>query len=150
MHELEKLKEMLCKELESFGSKGELSAGSLDTIDKLAHAIKNLCKVMEYANEEEYSSRGGGSYRNSYDGSYDGGMRYSRDGSSSDGGSYARGRGRNARRDSMGRYSRESEYSRTDDMQEMVESIRSMMQELPQDVQKDAQKFVQKLEQQMM
>lgn len=147
MHELEKLKEMLCKELESFGSKGELSAGSLDTIDKLAHAIKNLCKVIEYSEDQEYSSRGGGSYRNSYDGSYEGGggMRYSRDG----GGSYARGRSRNARRDSMGRYSREDNYSRTDDMQEMVESIRSMMQDLPQDVQKDAKMFVQKLEQQM-
>lgn len=149
MHELEKLKEMLCKELESFGSKGELSAGSLDTIDKLAHAVKNLCKVIEMT-EEEYSSRGG-SYRNSYDGSYDGGsMRYSREGSNAGGGSYARGRGRGARRDAMGRYSREDNYSRTDDLEQMVESIRSMMQDLPQDVQKDAKMFVQKLEQQMM
>lgn len=32
----------------------------------------------------------------------------------------------------------------------MVESIRSMMGELPPDVQRDAQRFVDKLEQQMM
>lgn len=145
MHELEKLKEMLCKELESFGSRGELSAGSLDTIDKLSHAIKNLDKILK-ADEGEYSSRGG-SYRGSYDG--EGSMRYS-EGSMASGGSYARGRGRNARRDSMGRYSREDGYSRTDDMEQMVTSIRSMMQELPQDMQRDAQRFVEKLEQQMM
>lgn len=65
------------------------------------------------------------------------------------GGSYARGRGRNAKRDSMGRYSSERGYSREDGVEEMVESIRSMMGELPQEIQRDAQKFVQKLEQMM-
>ena len=46
------------------------------------------------------SNRGGGSYR---------------------GGSYARGRGRNARRDSMGRYSSGGGYSRAEDFRDMLE-----------------------------
>lgn len=44
------------------------------------------------------------------------------------GGSYARGRGRSARRDSMGRYANEGGYSRTGDM---VEDLRKLMREAP-------------------
>ncbi len=77
MHKLEELREMLMEELEKCSDKGELSAGSLEVIDKLAHAIKSIDTIM--AMEE-------GGYSNEY--------------------SNARGRGRNARRDSMGRYSR--------------------------------------------
>ena len=80
MHALYDLKEMLCKELEEYGKKGDLSAGSLDIIDKLAHAIKNLDKIID---GYDYSSYGG-SYNDPYRGDR----------------SYAR------RRDSMGRYSR--------------------------------------------
>lgn len=160
MHEIYELKEMLMRELEEYGKKGEMSAGSLEIVDKLAHAIKNLCKIIEAAEEEGYSERGrsyagGGSYRG---GSYEGrgglggnqGGGSSNRGGSYEGGSYARGRGRNANRDSMGRYSREGGYSRAGDMEEMIESIRDIMQELPESVQHDAQRFVQKLEQEMM
>ena len=81
MKELYELKDKLMDELKSYGKK-EMSAGSLDVIDKLAHATKNLCKVIESAEEEEgYSNR------------------YSRTNS------YARGRGKYAKRDAMGRYS---------------------------------------------
>lgn len=84
MHKMEELREMLCAELEKITKKGELSAGSLDVIDKLTHSIKSIDTIMAmedagYSNEAGYS--------------------------------YARGRGRNARRDSMGRYS-----NRYDDM----------------------------------
>ena len=72
--------------------------------------------------------------------------RYSNEGGQG-GGSYARGR--NARRDSMGRYSSEGGYSRADGMDSLVEEIRSMMGDLPQNVQQDAQRLVQKLEQEM-
>lgn len=142
MHEIYELKEMLCKELEEYGRKGEISTGTLEVVDKLAHTVKNLGKIIEMG-EEGYS----GNYAYERGGSYErGGNR---------GGSYAyargggRGRGQNARRDSMGRYSREGGYSRADEIEDMVESIRSMMSELPQDVQRDAHKFVEKLEQQM-
>ena len=153
MHELYELKDKLMQELNQYSSE-ELSAGSLEVIDKLTHAIKNICKIIEAAEDEEYSSRGsynmdGGSYRYSRDGGR-GGNRYAYDGGQGGGnrgGSYARGR--NARRDSMGRYSRESGYSRTADVETLVNEVRSMMQELPQNVQQDAQRFVQKLEQEM-
>ena len=155
MHEIYEIKEKLMQELADYGSK-ELSAGMLPTIDLLAHAIKNLCKIIEAAEEEGEYSMTGGSYER-------GGNSYARGGGGGQGGggsyrnSYARGRGRNVQRDRMGRYSgenrrysRERGYSRADEMEDMVESIRTMMQELPQDVQQDAQRFVQKLEQQMM
>lgn len=115
MNELYDLKEMLLKELEEYGKKGDLSAGSLEIVDKLAHSVKNLCKVIEDM-DEEYSGYGG-----SY---YDGrtptdGMSYRR------GGSYARGR--TARRDRMGRYSSEG-YSRTG---ELADQVRELMREAP-------------------
>jgi len=101
MQELYDLKDMLCKELKEYGTKGELTAGSLDVVDKLTHAMKNLDKVIEaYEEEGEYSSA---SYPDGMGGSNRG---YSREGNrgGSYRGSYARGR-MNARRDSMGRYS---------------------------------------------
>jgi len=76
MHALYDLKEMLCSELEEYGKKGELSAGSLDIVDKLTHTIKNLDKIIENYGDEEYSNRGGMSYRGrSYGTDY---ARYSR------------------------------------------------------------------------
>lgn len=56
MKELYELREKLCDELMEYGDK-EMSAGSLDVVDKLAHAIKNIDKILEYS--EGYSSRGG-------------------------------------------------------------------------------------------
>lgn len=69
MHELYDLKDMLCKELKEYGTKGELTAGSLDVVDKLTHTIKNLDKIIDH--EDEYSGRSypdgmGGSYRGRY------------------------------------------------------------------------------------
>lgn len=129
MHELYELKEKLMEELEAYG-KRELSAGSLEVVDKLAHSIKNICKILEESDGEGYSREGGDNGRYSYD---DGS--YLRNG----GGSYAR----NRRRDSMGRYSRAA------GVEEMVETVRGMMQDLPQEVRQDAQRFLTKLEQQM-
>lgn len=120
MHKLYELKEKLIKELGEYGSK-EMSSGSLDVIDKLAHAAKNVGKVIECCEEEEYSNAYYGYDGNSYYSdmsyadeqsmSYDPRNNYVRpDGSYRDGGmSHARGRGRYAKRDSMGRYSRASE-----------------------------------------
>ena len=97
MHDLYALKEKLVKELEEYGRSDDMSKSTLDIVDKLAHACKNVAKVIECC-DEEYSKEGR-SYR---DPSTD----YVRpDGSYRDM-SY-RGRGRNANRDSMGRYSRD-------------------------------------------
>ena len=106
MEELEKLKGMLCEELEQYGRKGEMSAGTLEIVDKLAHAVKNLDKIIESYDE--------------YSGAYEGGRGASyRRGSYRDG-SYAR------RRDRMGRYSSEG-YSRHD----LAEELRALMEEAP-------------------
>lgn len=89
MHKLEQLKETLCRELEEYGERDNLDVGGLDVVDKLAHAIKNIDKIIQ---ADGYSGR---TYR-----SYDDGRSYRYD----DGHSM-RGRGRNAKRDAMGRYS---------------------------------------------
>lgn len=138
MHELYELKEMLMKELEEYGKKGEMSAGTLDIVDKLSHAIKNLCKIIEDAEESGYSMEGGNqSYRQMYRGrSYE----------NRGGGSYARGRGRNARRDSMGRYSREGGYSQAAD--DMIQDLRELMEDAPDErTRQEFQRFIQKMEQ---
>ena len=113
--ELYEVREMLMDELHKISSKGELTAGSLETVDKLTHSIKSIDTIcaMEEAGEYSYED-GGTSYRG--------------------GNSYARGRGRNARRDSMDRYSSEEGYSRRrgysgNDKEELVESLRELMQE---------------------
>ena len=120
MRGIENLRDMLCEELDKIAMKGELTAGSLETIDKLTHSIKSIDTIVAME-DAGYSNDG------SYDGSYDDG--------SYDDYSYARGRGRNARRDSMGRYSRANRrggyrdrYSR-DDKEDMVEQIEEMMKE---------------------
>lgn len=74
--------------------------------------------------------------------------------------SHSMARGRNARRDAMGRYASAGEMSRrdmsyydgssyADEMSNMVESIYGIMDDLPQNVKMEAQKFVKKLEQTM-
>ena len=67
MHRLYDLKDMLCEELEKYESK-DLTASSLETIDKLAHAIKNIDKIIamgedgyshEYVYRDDMSMRNG-------------------------------------------------------------------------------------------
>ena len=54
MEELRMLKDKLCNELKEYAHK-EVSAGALDIIDKLAHTVKNLDKIID--NHEGYSNR---------------------------------------------------------------------------------------------
>ena len=151
MHTYYDAKEMLHKELEEIVKKGELSAGSLETIDKLLNSIKNACKIIMYEeySEDGYSYADGDRDMSEY--------------------SYARGRGSNARRDSMGRYSSEGGYSNANgysnargrgrysrrgysygdgDKEEKVEMLREMMQEVNSDEERRAlQKIIRKMEQ---
>lgn len=139
MDALYDLKDKLCQELEEYGDK-ELSAGSLSTIDSLAHTIKNLDKIIEKYEEDDYSG--------AYDGSYDDGnmnrnmngtsRRYSMrrySGARGDG----RGRGRNARRDSMGRYSSNGKM--------MAQELRELMEDAPDErIKMEMQRLIQKVE----
>lgn len=107
MHDLYALKESLIRELSDYGQ-GGLSASSLDKIDKLAHAAKNVSKVIECCESEDYSKAMDHSYRDP-----------SRDYVRPDG-SY-----RGARRDSMGRYSREGDMDEhtKEKLREMIEKL---------------------------
>lgn len=163
-------------------SGGKLSTSDMDYVNKLSHALKSLittAAMQEAEMEDGESYDGGGSYRGeSYarggrggsgrGGSYArggrggrGGSYYSREGGSYDdsyeGGSYARGRGQNARRDSMGRYSREGYsrdggYSREDgysNHNEMVDELKELMANAPDErTRREMAKLIQKMEQQ--
>ena len=113
MHYMHDLKDLLCAELEDYAEKGKksgkMSMGDLDSIHKLTDTVKNILKIDMLEEESGYSEDG--AYMGEgriYGTSYDDGMR--RGG----GYSYARGRGRYAKRDSMGRYSRDDGYMRRD------------------------------------
>ena len=142
------LKDMLCEELEEYGKKDKLDVGGLEIVDKLAHTIKNLDKIIEsYENEgysEDYNdgsyegtgNMGGGNMGGSY------ARRYSRERGR---GSYAmargdgRGRGRNARRDSMGRYSRDGKM--------MAQELSELLDDVPDErIKMEMQRLIQKLE----
>lgn len=108
VEELKNVKEDYIREIIKFYREKGISRESIEMLDVMIHSAKNLCKIVEAYEEEEmgysgargYSNRsyaGGNSYGNSYGGSYAQGG-YSNE-------SYARGRGSNASRDSMGRYS---------------------------------------------
>ena len=102
MKHLEELKESIMRELEKFAKQGDVSVSTLEKIHKLSDTYKNLCKIemLEEESEGGYSETRGGRTRYSYamgGSSYDDDMMYSE----------RRGRGRNAKRDSMGRYSSE-------------------------------------------
>lgn len=86
MRKMEELKEKLMRELEMVSSKQQLALPDITMIDTLAHAIKNLCKVME---AEEQG--GGQSYGGGYSGAHYVRGHYSRDGGSYGGGSYNSG-----------------------------------------------------------
>ena len=136
MHEVERLKDMLCCELEEYGHKEQMDVGDLEIVDKLAHAIKNIDKILmakEYglSYDDGMSMRDDRSYR--MDGGRD--QRYSRD-----------NRGYSGRRDSRGRYSRERGYSEAEH-KELVEELRDIMDGADQTMKKEFEHFIKKIEQ---
>ena len=146
MHDL---KDLLCAELEDYAEKGKksgkMSAGDFQLIDTVLNSVKNIYKIDKYKEEMEgYSEDGhymgeGRIYGTSYD-----------DGMHREGGySYARGR-RYARRDSMGRYSRDGGmsyrggmrggYSRDDGKHYMMEELGRLMDEASTPTEREALK----------
>ena len=55
MGKLHQLREMLCEELEEYGNHDSIDMHGLQTVDTLAHAIKNSDKIIE-ADGEGYSN----------------------------------------------------------------------------------------------
>ena len=143
MHYMETLKDLLCAELEDYAEKGQkankMSVGDLEAIHKLTDTVKNILKIDMLEEESGYSEDGrymgeGRIYGTSYESGY----------SERDGSSYVRGRGRYAKRDSMGRYSRDGGmsyrggYSRDDAKSYMIEQIEEMMEEAEKPAEKEA------------
>ena len=97
MEYIEKIKKMLCKELDEYAIKSKLTMSDLQPVHLMTDIIKNLDKIEMLEDEGGYSEARGGMRGRSYmhGSSYDDDMMYSE----------RRGRGRNAKRDSMGRYS---------------------------------------------
>lgn len=130
MEKLYNLKERLVKELEGYGSKASLNASDLDIAMKLSSAVKNLCKIIDGEEGNGYSSRG---YAYGRDPGVEPGMDMS----------YARGR-RNAPRDSMGRYSGETGYSRHGDP---ADQLRELMEQAPDEqTRRDLERVLRRLE----
>ena len=124
---MDKLLNYVCDELEELehkADKGKLSAAEIQYGDTLAHLKKNLLTadaMMDEGYSEYYP--------------YDGRNRNGRN-------SYARGRGRNAKRDSMGRYSRN--YSMDDGM---IEELRELMEDAPDEqTKREFKRFISKIE----
>ena len=149
MHYMEDLKDLLCAELEDYAEKGKksgkMSMGDLDSIHKLTDTVKNILKIDMLEDESGYSEDGaymgeGRIYGTSYDDGMRRGVGYS----------YARGRGRYAKRDSMGRYSRDDGYMRRDERgmrdgysrdegkEYMMEQLEDMMEDAEKPTEKEA------------
>ena len=149
MHYMHDLKDLLCAELEDYAEKGKksgkMSMGDLDSIHKLTDTVKNILKIDMLEEESGYSEDGhymgeGRIYGTSYDDEMRRGGGYS----------YARGRGRYAKRDSMGRYSRDDGYmrrdargmrdgySRDDGKAYMMDQLEDMMEDAEKPAEKEA------------
>ena len=145
---MDKLISYICDEMEELERKaekgGKLTMQEIQYADMLAHLKKNILTsdaMME--SDDEYSNEGG---------------------------SYARGRGRNARRDSMGRYSRDDGgyrmtdggyrggsynrggsyrgYSRDDAKQDMLMQLREMEQDADEESKHMIKKWIKQVEEQ--
>lgn len=155
MHYMHDLKDLLCAELEDFAEKGKksgkMSMGDLETVHKLTDTVKNIMKIDVLKEEAGYSEDGtymgeGRIYGTSYD-----------DGMHREGGySYARGR-RYAKRDSMGRCSRDGGmsyrggmrggYSREDGKHYMMGELERLMEKASTHTEREAlEKCMQALE----
>ena len=130
MKKLYELKDRLYDQLEEYADK-DINNTILDIIDKLAHSIKNIDKVIDKCEEREYSNGHAPYYRMPYTPSYDGGYGMN---------SYARGMG--ARRDASGRYT--GGYSRNGDI---IVELTELMEDAPDErTRMELQKFIQKMQ----
>lgn len=126
----DQIKDMLCDELEEIAKKKELTTNSLDVLYKGVDILKDISTIE--AMEQEYGGYSNDGYsQNGYSGRmpvymYD------------DGASYARGRGRYAQRDSMGRYADGRDYSRDGYSRDTKEELRHLMDRASSDREREA------------
>ena len=115
------------------------SRDEIDSVYKLIDIAKDIYCIWHYESEmddgysENYSY---GNYPVRHNVVYDDGM------------SYARGRGRSAKRDSLGRYSRDRGYSMDDGKQGYVEELRELMHNAPdENTRQGIQRMINQMEQ---
>lgn len=124
---------------------GELCGGDVEYIDKLTHTLKSIKTVIAMMEAEDdggysgrympmhgYDMRRGNSYADGRDGR-------------TGGNSYARGRGRSAKRDSRGRYSREGGYSYAEEMDGVIADIEELIDDLPEEKRRKVERLVDEL-----
>lgn len=99
---LMELKEMFCGELDEIASKGEMSAGDLETVHKLTDTIKNIDKICMFDESSGYSQSGNWEMEGR-------------------GHSYAGARGRYV--------SRTPRYSKTSSKEQMIDRLEDMLEE---------------------
>ena len=100
-------------EINRKAASGKLSMQEIEYADKLAHMKKSLLTVDAMENPDEYGYND--NYNGNYNGNYPDRMGYG-------------ARGRNARRDSRGRYMEGSRVYRDDDM---MAELRELMEKAP-------------------
>lgn len=134
---MDKLCRYVDRELEEYENKvangGKLSRTEIED-------GKNLAKFkMALLTNEAMENEG---YSGDWDGiAYEGGRMNRRNGISG-----ARGRGSNAKRDRMGRYSSEGDYSRADAKEEFMERVYELIDEAPDEhTRKKAERFASEL-----
>lgn len=132
---MHKLIDYICDEMEELEKKaekgGKLSMQELQYADTLAHLKKNILTSDAMMGEDEYSNMGG---------------------------SYARGRGSNARRDSMGRYSKDDRpyrggsyergYSRDMAKEDLVMQLHDMERDADDETKHMIKKWIKQIEEQ--
>ena len=127
MHKIHELKEKFLKELKEYADRSSFSPADVETVRNLISAINKLCEYTESEEEKEYSGRM--SHRGSYD--------------YYDGHDSAYARGRSARRDALGRYSREDGYSRNDNF---INKLYEVMDEAPEHKKHEIQQLIDKMQ----
>jgi len=129
MDKLYDLKDKLCEELEEIARKPDMGPGDLELIHKLTDTIKNIGKIEMLEEEGGYSQEDGQD-----GGGYGRGVSYARGR-----GGYNRG-GRNTRRDSRGRYSRD------DGRSEMMEHLEMALDSASDQDRETIKRFMRQLE----
>jgi len=125
MDALYDLREMLCDELVAYGERGELTNATLEKIDTLAHALKNLDKVVEC--REGGSERTRSRSKRSYSGTHP----------------EEDGRSMKSRRYGRKMHGDDDDFHK----EELIDKMYSMMDELPDDKSKEEmQKLVSRME----
>lgn len=125
---------------------GKLSAADTELLDKYTHILKSIKTSIAMIEEEQgvYSNRGMSYARGDRTGRVhwnDGRVSYGDSyGGMADDNSYARGRGANAKRDNMGRY------SRADAKEDMIEQLHGLMNDADPAMRGEFQTFITKLE----